>query len=109
MLQAIGIAIINGENMLIDVNVKTVCQIDIDKYEAFRVLCKTLDMDFIFNEDIYFFVRKDCYNNNCVYYIKDGHDELYDDRGDLFIALRNVAVNIFPNVWFRNDDYIYNK
>lgn len=46
---------------------------------------------------------------NCVYVIRNGHDELYDERGDLFVALRNVAVNMFPNLWFRSDDYIYNK
>ena len=92
--------------MLIDV--KTTKQIDIDKYEAFRILCKTLDMEFVLDEDIDFFVRKDCYDNNCVWYVKDGHDEVYDERGDLFVALRNVAVNMFPNVYFRGDDYIYN-
>lgn len=43
----------------------------------------------------------------CVYITKDGHDELFDVRGDLFIALRNVAVNIFPDVHFRNEEYIY--
>ena len=61
-----------------------------------------------FESDIDFFVRKDCYGDNCVYYIKDGHDEIYDDRGDLFVALRNVAVNIFPNTEFRTANYIYN-
>ena len=94
--------------MLVNVEAKAVCQIDIDKYEALRILCKTLHMEFVLNEDIDFFVRKDCYDNNCVYYIKDGHDEVYDERGDLFIALRNVAVNMYPNVYFRSADYIYN-
>ena len=94
--------------MLVDVEAKAVCQIDIDSYETFRILCKTLHMEFVLNEDIDFFVRKDCYDNNCVYYTKDGHDEVYDERGDLFIALRNVAVNMYPNVYFRSADYIYN-
>ena len=93
--------------MLIDV--KTTRKIDIDEYEAFRILCKTLNMGFVLNEDIDFFVRKDCYGDNCVYYIKDGHDEIYDDRGDLFVALRNVAVNLFPNLEFRGEKYIYNN
>ena len=93
--------------MLIDV--KTTKKIDIDEYEAFRILCKTLDMSFVLNEDIDFFVRKDDCGYNCVYYIKDGHDEIYDDRGDLFVALRNVAVNLFPNLEFRGEKYIYNK
>ncbi len=95
--------------MIVDVAVKSISQIDIESSEAFRILCKTLNMEYVLNEDIDFFVRKDCYDNNCVYYIKDGHDEEYDDRGDLFIALRNVAVNIFPNVLFRNAHYIYKE
>ena len=80
---------------------------DISSCEAFRTLCKALNMEFILNEDIDFFVKENCYSENCVYYIKDGHDEIYDDRGDLFVALRNVAVNIFPNVSFRSAKYIY--
>lgn len=94
--------------MLIDINVKSVCQIDIDEIESFMILLKTLHMEFVLNEDFDFFIRKDEENNNCVYIIKNGHDELYDERGDLFIALRNVAVNMFPNLAFRNEDYIYN-
>ena len=93
--------------MLIDV--KTTKQIDIDQYEAFRILCKTLDMEFVLDEDIDFFVRKDDCGDNCVYYIRDGHDEIYDWRGDLFVALRNVAINLFPNLEFRGAKYIYNN
>lgn len=37
----------------------------------------------------------------------NGKNESVNDRGELFIALRNVAVNLFPNVIFRNDPYIY--
>ena len=87
--------------MIVDVNARAICQIDIDSYEAFRILCKTLHMEFALDEDIDFFVKKNSYDENCVYHTRDGHDELYDDRGDLFIALRNVAVNIFPNFSFR--------
>lgn len=93
--------------MLIDV--KTTKQIDIDQYEAFRILCKTLDMEFVLDEDIDFFVRKDDCGDNCVYYIRDGHDEIYDWRGDLFVALRNVAINLIPNLEFRGAKYIYNN
>ena len=93
--------------MLIDV--KTTKQIDIDQYEAFRILCKTLDMEFVLDEDIDFFVRKDDCGDNCVYYIRDGHDEIYDWRGDLFVALRNVAINLFSNLEFRGAKYIYNN
>ena len=93
--------------MIVDVNVKNVCQIDIDSSEAFRILCKTLHMDFVLDEDTKYFVRKNEYDENCVYVISNGHDEKYDERGDLFVALRNVAVNMFPNTSFRSDDYIY--
>ena len=95
--------------MLIDANIKAKYEIDIDECEAFRILCKTLHMDFVLDEDTKFFVRKNEYDENCVYVMRNGHDEEYDDRGDLFVSLRNVAVNLFPNVLFRNADYIYNK
>ena len=95
--------------MEVNINTKAVCTIDIDSSEAFRILCKTLHMDFVLDEDIDFFVRKNDEEENCVYVIRNGHDELYDERGDLFVARRNVAVNMFPNLWFRSDDYIYNK
>ena len=93
--------------MVVDVKTIATCQVDIDSNEAFRILCKTLNMDFVLDEDRDFFVRKDCYGENCVYVTKNGHDEEYDDRGDLFVALRNVAVNMFPNALFRSADYIY--
>ena len=95
--------------MEVNINAKAVCTIDIDSSEAFRILCKTLHMDFVLDEETDFFVRKNDEEENCVYVIRNGHDELYDERGDLFVALRNVAVNMFPNLWFRSDDYIYNK
>lgn len=93
--------------MIVNVRVESIANIDIESDEAFIMLCKTLQMEYVLTEDIDFFVRKDSYGDNCVYYIKDGHDEMYDDRGDLFVALRNVAVNMFPNLSFRNADYIY--
>ena len=95
--------------MIVNAKVNSVVNLDIDCDEAFVILCKTLNMEFVLNEDIDFFVRKDSYGDNCVYYIRDGHDEMYDDRGDLFVALRNVAVNIFPNLSFRSADYIYKE
>ena len=95
--------------MEVNINTKAVCTIDIDSSEAFRILCKTLHMDFVLDEETDFFVRKNDEEENCVYVIRNGHDELYDERGDLFVALRNVAVNMFPNLWFRSVDYIYNR
>lgn len=85
-------------------------QIDIHEDAAFRLLCRILNMDFVLDEDAEFLVAKDpSTEENAVYISRNGHEELYDDRGDLFVALRNVAVNIFPNTAFRNADYIYNR
>ena len=84
--------------MRIDVTAKTTLPIYIESDEAFKILCKTLEMDCVLDEDTDFFVGENSYGENCVY---DEHGELFDDRGDLFVALRNVAVNIFPNVGFR--------
>lgn len=95
--------------MIVDARVESVINIDIESDEAFRILCQTLRMEFVLNEDIDFYVRKDEYGDNCVYRIYKGCEDKYDDRGDLFVALRNVAVNMFPNLSFRSADYIYNK
>ena len=95
--------------MIVDARVESAINIDIESDEAFRILCQTLHMEFVLNEDIDFYVRKDKYGDNCVYRIYKGCEDKYDDRGDLFVALRNVAVNIFPNLSFRSADYIYNK
>ena len=95
--------------MFVDVETKMNCSIDIDSSEAFRILCKTLNMDFFLDEDTKFLIEKSPEYESRIYTLKNGNKEEYDDRGDLFIALRNVAVNIFPNIAFRNDDYIYNR
>ena len=94
--------------MLIDIIEKANNQLDIDSGAAFRILCKTLDMEYILSMGANdFFVRKDHDGEIRVYQTRNGHDKLYDDRGMLFIALCNVAVNIFPNLEFRNTEYIY--
>lgn len=92
--------------MLIDMKSTATFQLDIDEIGALKLLCKTLCMDFVLDEDTDYFVGKDESGENGIY-IKDGHDTKFDDRGDLFVALRNVAVNIVPNVLFRSADYIY--
>lgn len=77
--------------------------------EAFRILCQALGMDFVMDEDTEFIIKpeiQDGYIEKCVYVIKDGRETKYDDRGKLFIALRNVAVCLFPNLYFRGDSYI---
>ena len=88
--------------MEVDVKTTTLMKIDIEATEAFRILCKALQMDFVLDEDKDYFV-----SNGSVCTTENGHDRCFDDRGDLFVALRNVAVNMFPNVRFRSDSYIY--
>lgn len=95
--------------MVICANAKSVCQIDIDSSEAFRILCETLHMTSVFDQDTKFIVKKNEDGENNLYAIKDGVEYHYDDKGDLFVALRNVAVNMFPNTSFRSDDYIYSN
>ena len=94
-----------------EIKTEAIVDIKITPEEAFKLLCKSLGMGFVLDEDTDFFVQRDSYwsGENAVYTIENGHDEKYDDRGDLFVALRNVAVNMFPNVSFRNADYIYNN
>ena len=95
--------------MEVNVNTKAICTIDIDSAEAFRILCETLHIGFVLDEDTDYFVYKNSYGELNVFETVDGHDSCVDERGDLFVALRNVAVNMFPNTLFRNADYIYNN
>lgn len=95
--------------MIVEIKAESIVKTDIEESEAFRILCKTLYMDFVLDEDTDYFVKKDEFGDNAVYTIENGIQHKIDDRGDMFIALRNVAVNMFPNLSFRNADYIYNK
>lgn len=95
--------------MMVEIPVESVIKIDLNSENAFVVLCKTLDMECVLDEDTEFIIKKNEDDENNVYVItSDGKESLYDERGDLFIALRNVAVNIFPNLYFRGDSYILN-
>ena len=91
--------------MEVNVNTKAICTIDIDSAEAFRILCETLHIGFVLDEDTDYFVYKNSDDELNVFKTVDGHDSCVDERGDLFVALRNVAVNIFPNTSFRSADY----
>lgn len=93
--------------MLVDITAKQTFKADIEPEEAFRILCKTLHMEFILEEDFDYFVIEDEYGEKAVYKTENDRDKCVDDRGDLFIALCNVAVNMFPNLDFRSADYIY--
>lgn len=90
--------------MEIEATAKQKVKIDVSEIEALRILCKVLDMDFVLDEDRDFYVNE----SGEVWETVNGRDKRFDDRGDLFIALRNVAVNIVPNVAFRSAPYIYN-
>lgn len=92
--------------MIIDIITKTTQQIDIEPEEAFRALCKTLNMDYVLDEDTDYRVLRDDIDDDRHVYVDN---IMFDDRGDLFAALRNVAVNIFPNTSFRGADYIYKE
>ena len=59
-------------------------------------------MDFVLDEETNYY----CYGGN-VYESHGYHDEKVDDRADLFIALRNMAVNIIPNLAFKDADCIH--
>lgn len=83
--------------------------ITITEEEAFRLLLKSLMMNAVLDEDTEFFIRKNHEGNNHVYCMHNGQERKHDDRGDLFVALRNVAVQIFPDISFRDAEYIYRK
>jgi hypothetical protein len=59
-------------------------------------------MNFILDEEHEYYTRKRNDNeyddNYCVFSTVDGHDEVIDDRGELFDALMQVAKCMFPNV-----------
>lgn len=92
--------------MRLEVNTFQKAEIDISKIEALRILCKTLEMEFVLDEDRKFYVNEvgEVWES-----ISGRSDRHIDDRGDLFIALRNVAVNIVSNVYFRSAPYIYRR
>ena len=95
--------------MKVEINTNSVLEVNIDSYEAFRILCKTLYMDFVLDEDTEYFVHKNSDGELAVYKTVNGHDKCVDDRGSLFVALRNVAVNMYSNLLFRSADYIYDE
>lgn len=78
-------------------------KIDLTEDEAFVMLCECLNMGFVLDESKEFIVK-----NGAVYEkSKDGTETRYDDRANMFVALRNVAVNLYPGLTFRGDNYIF--
>ena len=90
--------------MKIDVTKKEKVEIDIDEIEAFKILCKTLHMEWMLNEDYKYYVCEDEYGERSVWKtVEYGYgDREVDDRGNLFLALCSVAENIIPNCELRN-------
>jgi len=84
--------------MEVNVNCKSVMKIDIDSGEAFRLLVKTLHMDFILDDDYEYYTYSNDNGDCSVYRMVNGHDETVDDRGDLYNALMETAKCIFPNL-----------
>lgn len=96
------------ETTAVEVTAKTKMTIEVTSPEALRILCKTLDMGFIFDDDRRYYPRRVdeetcyvCYKDN------NGSERVMDERGDLFVALCNVCVNMFPNTDIRGEDFIY--
>lgn len=72
--------------------------------QALEMLCKTLYMDFAFTDDDSFYIKENPRTGELAVWCDD---RVYDDRAELFVAIRNLMVCIIPNLSFRNDDYIF--
>ena len=75
---------------------KITIEMDLNKDQALDALLEILDMEWI-HDDGHFEIK-----NGKVY--KNGKH--YDDRADLFAALRNVENALYPNLEYRSDPYI---
>lgn len=101
----------------VEVTAKTKMTIDISFDEALRILCKTLHMDFVLDDEKNYYLKvfdenledfEPYYDQPCVCYKdKDGVEHVIDDRGNLFAALSTVVVMSYPNVGYRGAPYIY--
>jgi hypothetical protein len=76
-------------------------EVDIDYNQAFYALCQTLGMDWAIEERKHFVVEENDFGEKVVCVVVDGEKHIYDDRGELFLAIRNLAEAIFPNIdWY---------
>ena len=65
-------------------------------------------MEIVLDDESTYYIKEDQNDEKTVWlHPYFGDDRKVDDRGDLFISLCNVAVNIFPNIGYRNANYIY--
>ena len=99
------------ETTPVEVTAKTKMTIEVTEPEALHILCKVLNMEFIYDDSRRYYPKRfdePDYDGCCVCYRdKNGDERIVDDRGDLFVALCNVIVNMFPNTEFRGEDWIY--
>lgn len=99
------------ETTPVEVTAKTKMTIEVTQPEALRILCKTLGMEFIYDDTCRYYpkyINEPGYEGCVVCYKdKDGKERVVSESGDLFIALCNVIVNMFPNTEFRSEDWIY--
>lgn len=97
--------------MQIELEVKQKVVADISKDEAIKILFKTYGMEWALDEGTDFFIDENEFGENTVYkwrVTEWGRERVrVEDNADLFVALRNLVVAVYPNVRFRNDDYIY--
>lgn len=90
-------------------------EIEIDKREAFRLLCDAMDMSFFYEDDSTFLVLKGEDEEDTYLYKKYYEDEgkcddkdkisykgrtyvLFDERGETYLALYNLADKVFMNI-----------
>jgi len=71
-------------------------EMEMDFDTAFDALLEVLDMKWVLDDDA-FEIKK-----GMVYW----NGEPFDERADMFAALRNILNAHYPNLDFRGDDYI---
>jgi hypothetical protein len=82
---------------------KHTIEINVDEWQLFEMLCKELYMDFVLDTDRKFYIK-----NGRVCSMENGAEKVYDDRANLFVALRNVLVQMSPNSECRSEKHIFN-
>lgn len=101
------------ETVPVEVIAKTKLTIDITADEAWRILCKTLGMEFILEDEYDYYLKAfdgfdPDYDEPCVCYIdENGEEKVASGCGNKFAALCTLAVHMYPNVEFRHAPYIY--
>lgn len=79
----------------------------IEDSELLANLCKSIDMEFAIREGAEYLYIEDCgKNKGKVVDARTG--EVVDDRADLFAAIQNLCVHMYPNCEFRSASHITN-